>query len=371
MFTMNDVRIDPDGIFTVSEADDRFQNQREVYSLEEAQSQYEKKLLEKKEQDRKVNFEKLKQIVPHPAVTITLFPREIIFLQYNNKKNTKNFKEFPNYWYMQHGIQFQKVLEKFFKGGYLRFATEEEKLASLKKTELQELLAEHGLKKTGNKDALIRQILQNLPKEKYLPKIGFDVFLLTESGKEIIDKNDHLFFYDDIEIPIEMVDLARQMNPAFNKYQALRFSQGKRIRNLIRKQEYPSIGIALMSIAGTYLKEYEVKKAFSYVMLALYMDMFDDELKLLSCSESYKLLIQEIPEAYPGHFIIAPAKLVEFWSLKEKYDIAEDIVIEYVRQASDFLKMNVDPQKTRERIQELLSSRGEVILESDRPRWEP
>ncbi|MDO4719635.1 MAG: SAP domain-containing protein [Peptostreptococcaceae bacterium] len=263
------------------------------------------------------------------------------------------------------------MLEKFFKGGYLRFATEEEKLASLKKTELQELLAEHGLKKTGNKDALIRQILQNLPKEKYLPKIGFDVFLLTESGKEIIDKNDHLFFYDDIEIPIEMVDLARQMNPAFNKYQALRFSQGKRIRNLIRKQEYPSIGIALMSIAGTYLKEYEVKKAFSYVMLALYMDMFDDELKLLSCSESYKLLIQEIPEAYPGHFIIAPAKLVEFWSLKEKYDIAEDIVIEYVRQASDFLKMNVDPQKTRERIQELLSSRGEVILESDRPRWEP
>lgn len=126
-----------------------------------------------------------------------------------------------------------------------------------------------------------------------------------------------------------------------------------------------------MSIATSYLQEYEVKKAFSYMMLALYMDMFDDELKLLSLPENYKRLIQESPEVYLQHFMPVPAKLFEFWSLKEKYDIAEDIVIEYVRQASDFLKMNVDPQKTRERIQELLSSRGEVILESDRPRWEP
>ena len=76
--------------------------------------------------------------------------------------------------------------------GYLRIATNEEKLIGLKVTELKEILKSNSLTITGKKEDLIQRIVDNLPDSSYGKYVQGEFYILTEIGEKYVDEHSDL-----------------------------------------------------------------------------------------------------------------------------------------------------------------------------------
>lgn len=349
--------------FDFNNIDKRFICEKKFYDL--GDKDYEKLLLEKENEDKKVNFNKLKNIeILATSNKIELSINELLFLRYNDRLNTKNHTAYPNYWFFENHIEFQKTLELFFENGYLRFAKPKEKLEFLSKIELQILLEGFNLNKTGVKKVLIQRINENLPETFLEEEICFDIFFLTEKGNILISKNEHIFYcYDKkIRIPLEIVELASKINPAFDKYNIVIFALKEYFKNLMVTKDYSEAGRVLSSISKIYLEIKNLEFSFSYCIGAIFFDLFDDELEISKWTEERKKIIVEFPEVKPSHFI-TPAKLVDFWIFKEKYNIPNDIIEHYINEVKNLIPIEIPGKKYKERLKELFESKNQIILE--------
>ena len=103
---------------------------------------------------------------------------------------------FPDYFRYKYNIGFPK--EKFKeleKNGYIRKSTAIETLPNLKITELKSIISKFDLKSSGNKGELCSRIIENVP-ESELSEVVLDRYwVVTESGKALLDENNYIDFY--------------------------------------------------------------------------------------------------------------------------------------------------------------------------------
>ena len=123
-----------------------------------------------------------------------LYVAEIMLLEYcSYGKYPKPQTGYPGLWWFQYGIRdVGHALESLEKRGFISWRTKKDTLATLKVSELKQILTDCDLSVGGKKTDLIERIIKEIPEEKihissYIPK-----YVLTELGKDELDKNGYV-----------------------------------------------------------------------------------------------------------------------------------------------------------------------------------
>ena len=123
-----------------------------------------------------------------------LYVAEILLLEYcNHGKYPKPSGGYPGLWWFEYGIRdIGHVLESLEERGFLRWASLEQCLASLKVDELKQILDKAGLSTAGKKADLMKRILVEIPKEQIgLPDLAYK-YELTNIGKDELQQNGYV-----------------------------------------------------------------------------------------------------------------------------------------------------------------------------------
>lgn len=165
-----------------------------------------------------------------------LFPKEILLLNYLDKKNVAT--HLPNYWAFEYNLDIPNIIKKLLAHQYLQYAPDKFILSKCKVNELKDIIIKNNLKVKGKKDDLIETILQNIPNyQKYLTE---KYYLLTDKGLSIIQLNDHLIYWHTyrniFDFSLDEIDLEKQKYPNCSKYDlALKITDRHQNKNLNSK----------------------------------------------------------------------------------------------------------------------------------------
>ena len=123
-----------------------------------------------------------------------LYVAEILLLEYcNHGKYPKPSGGYPGLWWFEYGIRdVGHALESLEKRGFLRWASLDRCLSSLKADELKQILDRAGLTTTGKKADLVKRISEEMPRERIgLPTSAYK-YELTDLGKAELRKNGYV-----------------------------------------------------------------------------------------------------------------------------------------------------------------------------------
>lgn len=127
---------------------------------------------------------------------VDLTPTEKVFLWYLNGKPVRR----PNiavYWFIEYGLHdYQNCVQKLFDGGYLTVAAPAESLSMLTKQQLNEILDDYALPKTGRKADLVQRIVETIPEEA-INSIYKDIvrFAFTPRGHQEVNNAYSLVYF--------------------------------------------------------------------------------------------------------------------------------------------------------------------------------
>ena len=123
-----------------------------------------------------------------------LYPHEIIVLFYASKYSEQD-TVFPGFWLYRYGISdVREILRDLFKKGFIKYASVEETVKHQKVPQIKEFLKKHRLKVTGNKDALIERVLQNVSQDELEQYFTTKYYELTELGIQEVESNQALIY---------------------------------------------------------------------------------------------------------------------------------------------------------------------------------
>jgi len=186
----------------------------------------------------KINIEALKE--SSSISSITLLPKEILFLSYLDSKKAEP-AGIAGYWTYRYELSFQVVLDKLFKHGYLKFADKEKTVRSQKLQDLKILLSEHSLPTSGKKDNLVNTILSNVPENSIFERFPDRYFEVTPFGQILISQNEHILYVHKngkLEISIDRIDALKKQYPNLNKYELCHMELLKRQKETIQARNY-------------------------------------------------------------------------------------------------------------------------------------
>lgn len=134
-------------------------------------------------------------------------------LLYQSRKGSEIGKNatYSRYYEGKYGITNISKLHKWlYENGYLRDATLLETLGLYKVSELKTILESLGLKKTGNKDDLIKRVIESID-EKQKSKITktCNYLFLTEKGKMFLDVNYDFVLYHRSQYDISLEEFCK------------------------------------------------------------------------------------------------------------------------------------------------------------------
>lgn len=123
-----------------------------------------------------------------------LYVAEILLLEYCSYGDyPKPSKGYPGFWWFEYGIRnIGQALKSLQKRGFIEFASDKLMLKNLKLTQLKDLLRKENCSTTGNKDELVKRVLENIPKEKYNNLITHIKYTLTPLGKDELQDNEYI-----------------------------------------------------------------------------------------------------------------------------------------------------------------------------------
>lgn len=132
-------------------------------------------------------------------------PRQILLLYKMHNKPLDY--EMPFYLIDSFGDGWKKEVDLFIREGLLRKSTFAENVGYCKVSELKEFLTLHGLKKTGNKGVLVSTILQNFCGEQLSKLFPNGRYVITDSGRNILDKNKVYIERQNLNYPISNAEI--------------------------------------------------------------------------------------------------------------------------------------------------------------------
>lgn len=221
---------------------------------------------------------------------------EIIFLKFMNNKNTDI--AFSSRWEWQYNIEPSAEVKKLILFHYLEYSNASINIKSSTVAELKKFLKDNNQKVTGKKEELINRILNNVDKETISNHFTTKKYVLSQKGKEIIDKNKILFMSDrekagkDFE---ELTDSEYTQLQVFNKvneYKRLRqneltiekgYSKNDVLWSIYNKQnliyfskrDYDMASIVYMRMYELLYSEKKYDNALHYFICALYLSIYN------------------------------------------------------------------------------------------------
>ncbi len=114
---------------------------------------------------------------------------EIIFLDYIKNRKEEDIKRALQNQFIEEIQDSSDLFEKLIENGFLKEANPEEKLSFLKIPELKNIALKLNIEIPELKEEIIETIIKEDVNSDYAEELNFKAYVLTESGKEIIDKN--------------------------------------------------------------------------------------------------------------------------------------------------------------------------------------
>lgn len=123
-----------------------------------------------------------------------LYPHEILMLAYAPTFIVDKII-FQQFWYYDYNITNpQLIIDKLIDEGFLKVGTVEGALEFEKIPDLKNILKNHQLAVSGNKDVLVKRIIDNVSKEE-LTKLNLDIhYELTEKGITELTENEYVHY---------------------------------------------------------------------------------------------------------------------------------------------------------------------------------
>ena len=116
---------------------------------------------------------------------------EIVFLKFMNNKEI--YISFSPRWEFQYEIKPRILVAKLLKLKYLTYSSWYDNVKSATIKELKEVLKSENLKILGNKQELVKRVLENVDANILKETFNKGKYILTDKGKEIIEKHKYLF----------------------------------------------------------------------------------------------------------------------------------------------------------------------------------
>lgn len=203
-------------------------------------------------------------------------PNEICFLNYINGLNHSN--NLPDYWKYYYGINPNIVVPKLIKSGLLEFKIDIEKNISLLTVpQLKDLLKNNDLPVTGNKPDLVTRILGNIDVSYLKSKFPEKRFVLTKSGKDLIDKHYLLIVNQKENYNFNNNDILEiyQKFPNMDNKNRLVELFNYVIQKDILKKEYSDLELRVFQFYNFYLKIDSFNEALFYYVVEYKLKLFN------------------------------------------------------------------------------------------------
>jgi len=144
---------------------------------------------------------------------------------------------FPKFFEYEYKADTDELLKKALINNHLTISEPSIKVENAKVTEIKKILKKHNLKVSGRKIELIERVITNLTDEEINADFPNSYFVLTDEGRNIVRKNDHILYY--------------------HKAKYLRIIPLEKYHDLLKDNEDPNLKyhIALELLEGYGLKE--------------------------------------------------------------------------------------------------------------------
>ena len=126
----------------------------------------------------------------HPAICDGLTADQVLLLSYAKDYEIDNpsFQQFWRCRYSLSGTELRNSLTELMSFGYIAEPTIIEILSSYTIKELKAALEKYNIPPTGNKDALVRKLVENVDEQELRNNFRRRNYMITPSGKSIIEK---------------------------------------------------------------------------------------------------------------------------------------------------------------------------------------
>ncbi len=345
-----------------------------------------------------------------------LYPHEIIVLFYASKYSDQD-TVFSGFWLNRYGISdVREILRDLFEKGFIKYASVEETVKHQKVPQIKEFLKNHRLKVTGNKDALIERVLQNVSQDELEQYFTTKYYELTELGIQEVKSNQALIYihnkplnnidiwvankwiYENPGIPFEDIvfeKLDNELKSAVSKkdygmylnivYGAIRFNiEKRRFEDALREiahQIYFEVNAARSSQSEWFIK-YSMKYVFPY-STAVWKLSHDVKTILANLKHALELDNDQIIDALSNlvddielsfeMFDKRECALVAVYDMRNETDKIEKIYTDVEKRIRDkypyveneaFLENGKIPKELSEKERALLNRKEQILLDS-------
>jgi hypothetical protein len=132
---------------------------------------------------------------------VELNETEVLFLKYIVNKPA-DFSYLPGYWTYTYNLNYQAVLKKLFRGGYVDFAPIEYVLKKQSLATLKDLLKQNNLPLKGKKDELVERILSNIAEDQIKESISAKYIVPAGKYDKIEKLADILHYFQNAKLNI-------------------------------------------------------------------------------------------------------------------------------------------------------------------------
>lgn len=221
---------------------------------------------------------------------------EIIFLKFINNKTTDI--SFSSRWEFQYDIKPRVEVAKLLKLEYLTYSSWYDNVKNATIKELKQVLKLEKLKVIGSKQELIERVLGNVEADILEQVFNKGKYIVTDKGKNIIEKNKRLFMSEREKAGQEFAELTDeeysllQTFHKVNKYKELRhnelsFEKGYKKNDILwsiynrqaleylNKKDYIMVGVVYDNMHNLLCSEKKYEKALEFLICCLYMRVYE------------------------------------------------------------------------------------------------
>ena len=222
----------------------------------------------------KININALKNISSITATNLTAI--EILFLNYIDGKIASD-PNIAGYWTHEYKLNYQKVLEKLFKSGYLTFSDYKFNMSKTKTDEIKKVLASHSLKLSGKKQDLIDRLIENVPEEELKKLFSSSYFMLTESGSALISKNAHIMYFhrhlNQFSIPVVEADSYKKLHPNCTEFEIALSMLNKRASKYLSSKDWGLYRNDLYALSIVYGDMNDYQNQLEHILKVCFIDL--------------------------------------------------------------------------------------------------
>ncbi len=199
----------------------------------------------------------------------------VVFLEKTEGIEVGN-ESFPSYYEYRYNSDPKLLLEEAVERGFLIKSDYKFNIYQKTNAELKEILRDNDLKVSGIKDELVERLIKNIDEEKLKSIFNQSYYKLSDSGKELVDKNDHIIYYHKklSNADIDLYEYHKTLKKDnLNKYEAAIKLIKSKAREHRKKGSWGLYRNSLLNIGKIYSDNGDSKNALDMYLKVCRLDL--------------------------------------------------------------------------------------------------